>query len=67
MQLDPKVHQAARIIAGRCRNIIQACLRDDEQILAEQEFYIVCHEVIEELMAHEAGRIEIAARGNQAG
>jgi len=52
---DPEIHKAACIIAKRCRHIIQACLREDEWRLADQEFYQVCREVMEELAAFKAG------------
>lgn len=48
---NPEIHKAACIIAKRCRNVIQACLREDEWRLADEEFYRVCREVMDELAA----------------
>jgi hypothetical protein len=40
---------AARTIARRCRHIVQACLREEEWVLADQEFYVVALKVLQHL------------------
>lgn len=45
---DPDVHKAACRIAVRCRNIIQVCLREEEWLDADREFYRIAREVLEE-------------------
>ena len=45
---DPDIHKAACRIAVRCRNIIQAVLREEEWGDADREFYRVAREVLEE-------------------
>lgn len=46
---DPRIHETAIRIARRCRYIIQSCLREDEWRLADEEFYRVAREILEEL------------------
>ena len=46
-QTDPQIHAAAIVIARRCVNIIQVCLRDEEVIEATREFYGVIREELE--------------------
>lgn len=36
---DPAIHEASIRIARRCRHIVQACLREEEWIEADREFY----------------------------
>jgi hypothetical protein len=45
---DPDIHKAACRIAVRCRNVIQAVLREEEWLDADREFYCVAREVLEE-------------------
>ena len=45
---DPDIHKAACRIAVRCRNIVQACLREEEWHEADREFYRIAREVLEE-------------------
>lgn len=46
---DPEIHRAAIMIARRCRNVIQGCLREDEWSLADAEFYRIAREAMEQL------------------
>ena len=45
----PEVHEAAIRIARRCRYIVQACLREEEWLDADREFYLVARQEIETL------------------
>jgi hypothetical protein len=45
---DPGIHAAAIRMARRCRNIVQACLREEEWADADREFYRVCREELEQ-------------------
>jgi len=45
---DGWIHESAIRIARRCRHIIQACLREEEWPDADQEFYLVAREILEE-------------------
>ncbi len=38
---DPVIHDAAIRIARRCRHIVQACLREEEWLEADREFYAI--------------------------
>jgi hypothetical protein len=46
---DSKTHETAVRIAQRCVSIIQAVLREEEQIEASREFYVVAREELEKL------------------
>ncbi len=50
---DARTHETAIRIARRCRNIVQACLREEEWADADREFYKVARD---ELEAFDAGR-----------
>ena len=41
------LHETAVRIAVRCRRIVQACLREEEWIDADREFYHVIREELE--------------------
>ena len=51
---DPIIHDAAVRAARRCRNIIQACLREEEWGDADREFYLVIREELERLLVSRA-------------
>lgn len=38
---DPRTHEAAMQMARACRNIVQACLREEEFAEADRQFYRV--------------------------
>jgi hypothetical protein len=44
---DSDTHDTAIRMARKCRRIVQACLREDEWSLADQEFYAVIREELE--------------------
>jgi hypothetical protein len=44
---SPKIHETAIRIARRCRHIVQSCLREEEWIEADREFYRVAREELE--------------------
>ena len=44
---DARTHETAIRIARRCRNIIQAVLREEEWADADREFYRVAREELE--------------------
>ena len=44
---DPQTHEACIRIARRCRNVIQACLREEEWAEADREFYRVARDELE--------------------
>jgi len=46
---DPRTHEVAIRIARRCRNIVQACLREEEWAEADREFYRVARDELEAL------------------
>jgi hypothetical protein len=48
---DPGIHAAAIRMAQRCRRIVQTCLREEEWIDADREFYRVCREELERWIA----------------
>jgi hypothetical protein len=45
--IERRLHEAAVRIAVRCRRIVQACLREEEWIDADREFYLVIREELE--------------------
>ncbi len=53
---DPKVHELAIRLARRCRCIVQACLREEEWVDADREFYQVIREGLEEVRDGKRGR-----------
>ena len=50
---DTKTHETAVRIAQRCVSIIQAVLREEEQIEAVREFYAVAREELEAMCDRE--------------
>jgi hypothetical protein len=44
---DQAVHDTAVRMALRCRRIVQACLREEEWIDADREFYMIIREELE--------------------
>lgn len=46
---DPAVHALAIELARQCRYIVQGCLREEEWIDADREFYMVIREGLEKL------------------
>lgn len=52
---DPATHEAAIRIARRCRNVVQACLREEEWSEADREFYRVAREELEAIKARKDG------------
>jgi hypothetical protein len=46
---DPVIHFEAIRVARACRNVIQACLREEEWGLADEEFYKLIRESFERL------------------
>jgi hypothetical protein len=44
---DPAVHELAVRLARQCRNIVQACLREEEWSEADREFYLVMRQGLE--------------------
>jgi hypothetical protein len=42
-----RLHRIALRIARRCRRIVQACLREEEWVDADHEFYAVIREELE--------------------
>lgn len=53
---DPGVHAAAIRIAQRCRFTVQACLREEEWVDADREFYRIAREEVETLLAEKDRR-----------
>ena len=51
---DPRIHEAAIRMAKRCRYLIQACLREEEWMDADREFYLVLREELERFIAKRA-------------
>lgn len=49
-QTDPRVHEAAVCLAVRCRRIVQACLREEEWIEADRQFYLIIRDGLEALL-----------------
>jgi hypothetical protein len=47
MPTDARTHEVCVRIARRCRNVVQACLREEEWGEADREFYRVAREEIE--------------------
>ena len=46
---DPRIHALATRLARECRNIIQTCLREEEWIDCDREFYLIIREGLEQL------------------
>lgn len=46
---DPVIHFEAIKLARACRNVVQACLREDEWLLADESFYLLIREALERL------------------
>lgn len=44
---DAATHEAAVRLAVSCRRIVQACLREEEWIEADRQFYLVIREGLE--------------------
>ena len=44
---DPATHEAAVRLAVACRRIVQACLREEEWVEADRQFYRVIREGLE--------------------
>ncbi len=53
---DPVIHDAAIRIARRCRHIVQACLREEEWLEADREFYAIARHELEALQQSRRGR-----------
>ncbi len=51
---DPRIHEAAVRMARRCRYLVQACLREEEWMDADREFYLVVREELERFIANRA-------------
>ena len=49
--VDPDIKKAARIIAVRCRHVIQAVLRDEEKADCDHEFSEIAETVIRRMVA----------------
>jgi hypothetical protein len=52
---DGRTHETAIRIARRCRSIVQACLREEEWIEADREFYKVARDELERWKADRNG------------
>lgn len=52
------LHQAAKQMSRQCRHIVQGCLREEEWLDADAEFYAVIMHGLQELWARE-GRSQI--------
>jgi hypothetical protein len=52
------VHEAAVRLAVRCRRIVQACLREEEWIDADREFYEIIRDGLREFMSSQDGQGE---------
>lgn len=48
---NERTHETAIRIARRCRHVIQVCLREEEWIDADREFYRIIREGLEEFLA----------------
>jgi hypothetical protein len=64
---DPTVHEAAVKMARECRFIVQACLRPEEFLEADREFYAIIRQGLENLLkidsvASKSGQQPHAAR-----
>ena len=46
---DPAIHNLAVRLARKCRNIVQACLREEEWGDADRAFYEVIREGLEQV------------------
>ena len=51
---EPAIHEAAVRMARRCRYLVQACLREEEWMDADREFYFVVREELERFIANRA-------------
>jgi hypothetical protein len=49
--IDRLAHETAVRLAVRCRRIVQSCLREEEWIEADREFYRIILEGLEQLLA----------------
>jgi hypothetical protein len=45
---DPAIHSVAIALARRCRMIIQTCLREEEWLDADREFYLIIRAGLED-------------------
>ena len=48
---DAATHEAAVRLAVACRRVVQACLREEEWIEADRQFYLVIREGLEHYRA----------------
>jgi hypothetical protein len=53
---DHQTHEMAARLAVRCRRIVQACLREEEWLDADREFYLIIRAGMDELLAGQSGR-----------
>jgi hypothetical protein len=53
---DRLSHELAAKLAVQCRRIVQACLREEEWIDADREFYLIIRDGINALMTESSGR-----------
>jgi hypothetical protein len=44
---DRRLHETAQRAARRCRRVVQACLREEEWVDADEEFYLIIREELE--------------------
>ena len=63
---DPVVHELAIRAARECRHIVQACLREEEWLDADREFYRVIRAGMEEVLQQSVSRTLQAARATRA-
>lgn len=49
---DPVIHSESTRLARACRNVIQACLREEEWRLADEEFYKLIRESLERMQCN---------------
>jgi hypothetical protein len=49
---EPRIHEAAVCLAVRCRRIVQVCLREEEWIEADRQFYTIIRDGLEALLKH---------------
>ena len=54
--VDPEIKKAARVIAVRCRHVIQAVLRDEEKADCDHEFTTIAETVITRMVASKRKR-----------
>lgn len=48
---DPVIHETSIRAARRCRSIVQGCLREEEWIEADREFYLAIRQELEAALA----------------